>query len=68
VGQIGPGQVLSLIVDHEMLFYFRVLNWCSAYVLNQILFRDIGDVLLITAYVEQVIKGLVLVGPDMFRN
>ena len=51
-----------------MLFYFRVLDWCSAYILNQVLFRDIGDVLLITAYGEQVIKGLVLTGPDMFRN
>ncbi len=60
--------VASVFELLEILMHIRVRDRAGKRVPDQILLTDIGDVITLVAFGEQVVERLVAIGPDLFGN
>src|SRR5690606_13974754 len=64
---LGPINALLLVETFEHFLYLRMANRLTAFVPQQILFGDIGNVLGVLVLGEQMIEGLILAGTNVLR-
>jgi hypothetical protein len=68
VGEISRKNVVAVREAVEHFIYIGVRDWLAGLVGQQVLFRDIGNIRTVIIFCEQVIKRLIFLWANLFRN